>query len=201
VTEYAINGHSGKKGGRIAILNPLESAIITKMDAKQFDQECWLETTRLTLQPTLVADAPALFQLLKDPTMYTFTGADPPVRVEELRQRITRWESRKSADGAETWLNWTVRLKADDSVIGHMQTSLRAENAELAWVVGIPFQGQGYAKEAVQAIASFLRSNLSVRKFTASIHPQHAASQAVARSIGLAATRSVTSEGEQVWTN
>jgi RimJ/RimL family protein N-acetyltransferase len=56
--------------------------------------------------------------------------------------------------------------------------------AEIAWVVGTPWQGQGIATEAARALVAWLR-NRSVRTVIAHIHPRHHASAAVAAAAGL----------------
>ncbi|MCX3061294.1 GNAT family N-acetyltransferase [Streptomyces beihaiensis] len=69
--------------------------------------------------------------------------------------------------------------------------------AEVAWVVGHPFQGRGYATEGALAMTRWLRG-AGVRGLRAHIHPGHDASARVARALGLAATPE-TVDGELVW--
>jgi len=67
----------------------------------------------------------------------------------------------------------------------------------VAWVIGVPSQGRGYATEAAAALVAHLRA-LGVRTITAHVHPDHAASAAVAAAIGLLPTDE-TERGERVW--
>lgn len=60
-----------------------------------------------------------------------------------------------------------------------------------------PYQGQGYAVEAVRAMVAWLRQH-GVRSLVAHIHPDQAASNAVARGIGLAPTGEIVA-GEIRW--
>lgn len=69
--------------------------------------------------------------------------------------------------------------------------------AEVAWVVGTPWQGQGFAAEAARALVGWLRWQ-SVRTVIAHIHPDHHASAAVARAIGLEPTDD-WQDGEVRW--
>jgi RimJ/RimL family protein N-acetyltransferase len=163
------------------------------------DQDWTLQTNRLLLSPMLAADAEQLFDLLKEPSLYTFTRAGPPSSLQSLRQRIRFWEQRRSPDGQEVWLNWTVRLRADQTVVGYVQASIKATHAELAWIVGLPFQGHGYASEAMVAVVSWLNHFLKIGEVRANIHPSHSASQRVATRIGLQLNGQLTPEGEQVW--
>ena len=54
-------------------------------------------------------------------------------------------------------------------------------------MVGAAWQGRGYATESAQALVSWLRER-GVVTITAAIHPDHAASAAVARRAGLVPT-------------
>ncbi len=69
--------------------------------------------------------------------------------------------------------------------------------AEIAWLVGLAWQGQGYATEAAKAMVAWLAAN-GVVTITASVHPDHVASESVARRVGLAPTHQVI-ENERVW--
>ncbi len=64
-------------------------------------------------------------------------------------------------------------------------------------MVGAAWQGRGYASESAQALVGWLREH-GVVTFTATIHPDHAASAAVARRAGLAPTAE-RADGETVW--
>jgi RimJ/RimL family protein N-acetyltransferase len=60
-------------------------------------------------------------------------------------------------------------------------------SAALAWVVATSRQGEGLATEATRAAVDWLRDR-GVTRFVAHIHPDHGASAAVARHLGLAPT-------------
>jgi RimJ/RimL family protein N-acetyltransferase len=62
-----------------------------------------------------------------------------------------------------------------------------ARTAALAWVVATSRQGEGLATEAARAARDWLREH-GVARFVAYVHPDHGASAAVARHLGLAAT-------------
>ena len=70
-------------------------------------------------------------------------------------------------------------------------------SAELAWVIATSRQGEGLATEAARAAMDWLRDQ-GVTRFVAHVHPDHAASAAVARHLGLVAT-DVRHEGEVRW--
>jgi len=69
--------------------------------------------------------------------------------------------------------------------------------AEVAWVVGVPWQGRGYAAEAARALVGWLEA-AGVGEIVAHIHPDHVASARVAAGAGLVATADEV-DGERVW--
>lgn len=164
------------------------------------DNVAWtLQSSRLNLTPMVQADAPDLFALLKEPALHEFSTTPPPASSHEVQERIRLWESRRSPTGDELWLNWTVRLKRSGLAVGYIQATVTEEAAELAWVIGAPFQRQGYATEASRCAMTWLLGYFSVAELRASIHPDHIASQRVAARVGLQPSGQLTHEGEAFW--
>jgi len=163
------------------------------------DADWNLETERLLLAPMVEADSEALFELLKNPAVHDFTGSKPPGSADDVKAKIRRRESRRSPAGDELWLNWTLRLKSDQAVVGYVQAGVRARGADLAWVIGVPFQRQGFASEASQRVLHWLCDDLCVNELRANIHPNHIASTRVARRLGFSRSGETTDDGEDVW--
>jgi RimJ/RimL family protein N-acetyltransferase len=157
-----------------------------------------ISTERLDLVPLTAKDAEDLFPLLEDPSLGRFTGETPPADVEAVRAGFSRWEARRSPDGAELWLNWVVRLRDDARAVGYVQATVGDGDAAIAWVVGTAFQRQGFATEAGHALIAWLRDTLGVPSIVGSIHPDNVASQTAAHRIGLRPTDR-RHEGEVVW--
>jgi RimJ/RimL family protein N-acetyltransferase len=157
-----------------------------------------IDTARLTLVPLAAGHADEMVAVLADPQLYAFTGGAPPSR-EALRGRYERWAA-GSPDPAVSWCNWAIRLRSADCLTGTVQATISTHGepvAEIAWVVGIQWQGQGIATEAARALVGWL-GRQSVRTVIAHIHPRHRASAAVAAAAGLAATRQSVA-GETRW--
>jgi RimJ/RimL family protein N-acetyltransferase len=134
-----------------------------------------LRSERLTLEPVAAAHADELAPLLDDPDLHAFTGGEP-LPLGALRERYARLE------GAEDRLNWIVRAGPD--AVGYVQATVEGDAAEVAWVIGVAHQRRGYAGEAAAAMVAWLRTQ-GVGRIAANIHPDHAASIAVARHLGL----------------
>ncbi|MGH2877620.1 MAG: GNAT family N-acetyltransferase [Solirubrobacteraceae bacterium] len=160
---------------------------------------CRLESERLVLEPLRSEHAGELAPVLGDAALHHYIGGRPP-DAAEVRARVARQVAGRSPDGLERWLNWTVRERKSGQVVGTVQATVTGPGgcavAELAWVLGIAHQRQGFAREAAGLVASWLHArHMTLR---AHIHPGHRASNAVARSIGLRPT-DVIKDGERRW--
>jgi RimJ/RimL family protein N-acetyltransferase len=158
-----------------------------------------MSTERLELLPLRVEYAEEMAVVLSDPALHTFIGGTPATE-SALRTRYERITA-GSPDPAVTWLNWVIRLRADDCLVGTVQATVSASGegatAEIAWVVGTPWQGRGIATEAVRGLVDWL-SRQPVEGVIAHIHPDHHASAAVATAAELTPTDEMH-EGEIRW--
>jgi RimJ/RimL family protein N-acetyltransferase len=129
----------------------------------------------------------------------TIATVTMPPELEPLRERYRRLAAGRSADGSEVWFNWIVRRAADQAAVGVVQATVTADGsaAEVAWEVGVPWQGRGIASEAAAAMVEWLIAR-GVRSISATIHPDHDASAQVAARAGLAPTDEIV-DGETVW--
>ena len=149
----------------------------------------------IRLDPVRVADAAEMVQVLAAPELYSYIGGRPPT-LGELTEQYRRQAVGRSPDGREEWLNWIVRV--DGTAVGYVQATVHGGvRAVLAWVIGLPWQGRGYATEAANELVGLLRGR-GVRRIEAYIVPGHAGSERVAERIGLTPTGHL-SEGEQMW--
>jgi len=155
-----------------------------------------LRTPRLALTPLAVEDAVEMIEVLSAPDLYAFTGGEAP-SFEQLETRY-RVQVEGASRPGETWHNWIVRL--DGAAIGYVQATVVGEEAELGWVIGVPWQRQGYAAEASAAMQTWLAGE-GVTRFFAHIHPGHVASNLVAAGLGFRPNGKVDDEGEAIWSS
>ncbi|GGR07196.1 GNAT family N-acetyltransferase [Kitasatospora griseola] len=148
-----------------------------------------IHTDRLTLLPLQAEHADEMAAVLSDPGLHTFIGGAPD-SAQSLRARYERWAA-GSPDPAESWCNWVIQLRDAACLAGTVQATITADDrgaaAEIAWVVGTPWQRRGIATEAAQGLVAWLRKH-SVHTVIAHIHPDHEASSAVATAAGLTPT-------------
>ncbi|HKX75113.1 MAG TPA: GNAT family N-acetyltransferase [Acidimicrobiia bacterium] len=153
-------------------------------------------TERLRLVPLNVDNAERLASVLGDAAIYEFIGGQPDSE-DELRERY-RWLAQAEPDSSEErWFNWVVEEASTATAIGTVQATVSGAEAEVAWIIGVEWQGQGFAKEAAGALVQWLLSR-GVKTISANVHPDHAASAAVASAAGLLATGDRV-DGEVVW--
>jgi RimJ/RimL family protein N-acetyltransferase len=159
-----------------------------------------LETPRLRLTAVCEADAEEMAVVLGDARLHEFIGGSP-LGAPELRAQYRRWAA-GSGSPDEFWLNWVVRRRKTGVAVGTMQATVTpgargGPAAEVAWVVGVPWQGRGFAAESAAALVAWL-TGAGVADVTACIHPWHRASERVAERVGFTLTRE-TVVGERVW--
>lgn len=155
-----------------------------------------LHTARLRLDPLRPEDAVEMAAVLVDPELYEFTGGEP-VGPAQLEVRY-RMQVAGSGRDDETWLNWIVRLAATGEAAGYVQATVTPAATDVAWVIGLAWQGRGYAREAAAAICDWLRA-AGVTRITAHVPLAHDRSNGVAAAIGLRPTDEVDADGERVW--
>ncbi|MDJ0383120.1 GNAT family N-acetyltransferase [Streptomyces sp. G-G2] len=179
-----------------------------------------IAAARVDLVPLGVGHAAEMAGVLADPALHRFIGGEP-AGPDALRARYAR-QSAGSPDPAVLWGNWVLLLRGEGRLVGAVQATVEAGTAEVAWVIGTPWQGRGLATEAARALVAALTTGRPAGATTvraaahapvthapvahapvahtvvAHVHPDHHASAAVASACGLAPT-SVVQDGEVRW--
>jgi len=138
-----------------------------------------------------------MFPVLVDRELYQFTGGEPPRSLVDVERWFSALETRLSPDSSERWLTWIVQLIESSISIGYVQATVKDGKADLAWLIGVNWQGQGYATEATGMLAGWLADN-QIDKMTAHLHTDHKVSQRIARSVGLHRS-GLLHDGEEIW--
>ncbi|NUP81894.1 MAG: GNAT family N-acetyltransferase [Nonomuraea sp.] len=150
-----------------------------------------MDTARLQILPLRVEHAEEMAAVLDDQRLHEFIGGTPATPAE-LRARY-----RRQVAGPPGWRNWVLRLREDGHLVGYVQATVDEKTAELAWVIGTPWQGRGLAAEAAEALVGWCEEQ-GMETVVAHIHPDHAASAAVAARVGLHPTGRMH-DGEVRW--
>jgi RimJ/RimL family protein N-acetyltransferase len=149
-----------------------------------------LETPRPLLIPRLGAHADAAYSLLQDEAIYEWISLDKPTDLDALRAHWTRIESRISTDGTEAWPVWTVTTRTDGTLVGQVDASVddKLVCTNLGYYFFPDYWGQGYASEAVRAVADHLVQR-GIHRLVATVTVGNHASAQVLKKAGFSFTR------------
>jgi RimJ/RimL family protein N-acetyltransferase len=105
-----------------------------------------------------------------------------------LRERYRRLEKRRSPDGTALWLNWAV--VSGVTAVGFVQATVAVDlsEAEIAYVIGMPFWSSGIGTEAVRLLLEFLREQLHIRNAVATVDNRNVRSLRLLRRLGFLTT-------------
>jgi len=111
---------------------------------------------RLVLEPLRPDHAEALYAGLQDRRIYEWIPLAPPRSVERLRERLTN--ALREREGDEISLAWAALRTADGACVGKLDAEVLARGiaTNIGYMFFPPHWGQGYASEAVRALADHL---------------------------------------------
>ena len=140
---------------------------------------------RLTLRELSMEDLPSLHKILCEPSVARFSGEHPKT-IKELCQRHEAYI--RGAYHFHGYGLWGIFLNTTGKLIGRcgFETGLLDSNPviEIGYFVSRRFQGQGYAKEAIE-ISLSLCSRFGFSEIFAVIHPDNAPSLHLAEKFGM----------------
>lgn len=135
-----------------------------------------IETERLLIEPVQQHHAAHMIDILSHPDLYLYIPFDPP-DLEKLTARYARWEPRISPDENEIWLNWVIRLRENNELIGDLQAGYKEDKiAYIAYLLGGEHQNRGYAYESVSALIAFLFKDIGITAIQSYIDTRNAKS-------------------------
>jgi RimJ/RimL family protein N-acetyltransferase len=154
-------------------------------------------TPRAELRRTRLEDAPALFQALKAPEIYTYLPRRPPRDAGDMALHFARIMEETAPNRGDQWLNWTAWRRSDNTALGTLEATVRSDcTVVVGYVFGLAHRGQGYARECVGAMIEAL-AHCGARAFEAIVDVRNERSQGLARALGFRheETRGI----DQIW--
>lgn len=135
-------------------------------------------TERLRIEPLGHEHADGLFAALDDPLVGAHIGGPDVTTLDALHQRIDLLAAGPpESDLGERWLNWVARRAVDDVVVGRLEaTTYDGGWAEIAYVFGPAFWGQGFATEGTAWMIGHLREHHGTTEVWAAVHPDNTGS-------------------------
>lgn len=155
-----------------------------------------LETDRCMLRETTVEDVGDFYSIYSEPSITAYME-DLFADVEEEKQYIRDYIEK--VYGYYEFGVWTVIEKETGAVIGRAGLSCREgfEEPELGFVIGVPWQGKGYAYEICKAILKYGVEELEFTKIQALVQPGNAASISLCEKLGMKSVGQVNVEQEE----
>lgn len=155
-----------------------------------------LETERLAVRESTVEDVDAFYEIYKEPSITAYMENLFPTRQEEsayIEEYIDK------VYGFYDFGIWTVLEKESGKVVGRAGLSYREgyEEPELGFVIGVPWQGRGYAREVCEAILEYGRRVLGFNRIQAFVRPENFPSLSLCRSLGFHTAESVECQGTE----
>jgi len=157
------------------------------------DFEAVLVTPRLYLEPLTREHAARLFSGVQDPLLYRYYAGAPPQSLDDLVRQYAAWETRKSPDGSETWLNYAVRTK-EGAYVGWVQATIRGDAATIGYDIFSPFWSRGYGSESCAELVRLLRTVQSIKSIKAVVDTENLPSIRLLEKLGFTHTYTGPSE-------
>jgi len=142
-----------------------------------------LATDRLQVRETIPEDVDAFYAIYSHPAVTKYMEGLYP-EVEQEKQYV-----REYIEKIYTYYGfgvWTVVEKESGAVIGRAGISYREgfEIPELGFVIGVPWQGKGYAEEACRAILDYGWKALGFDQVQALVEPGNQSSVRLCEKLG-----------------
>lgn len=153
-----------------------------------------LTTNRCIIRETTVDDADSFYEIYKEPSITYYMEdlyADKAEEIAYIQDYI------KNVYGFYGYGMWTVLEKTSGQVIGRAGLNWREgfDIPELGFVIGVPWQRQGYAYEVCQAILEYGRKELKFTRFQALVMEGNDKSERLCRKLGFTYLEDIILEG------
>jgi RimJ/RimL family protein N-acetyltransferase len=139
-----------------------------------------LTTERLTLRPLMMSDTPALHAWLSDPEVMRYWSTLPHTDIKQTEAWVLG-----SLDAMIKGEAQDFAVLLEDRIIGRVAFW---HGDEIGFFFDPKMQGQGYAREALRAIAAYGFATLGFKEIRADVDPDNRASLRVLERVGFVRT-------------
>lgn len=143
---------------------------------------------RVLLRPLEVAEAPVVVAYRREPSVARFQGwgvVDPG----EIERDLASMQTRTPCDVPGPWFQLAVIERATGAIAGDIGVRILGEAhdaAEIGYTIAPPYQGHGYATEAVSAACAWMFGPRGLSRVIAVMDARNLPSIAVAENAGFA---------------
>ena len=149
-----------------------------------FDVFPVLETERLRLRESRLADAEGIFAVLSSEAVTRHYNLSPLADVEEAEALVER---RAAAFRRQERIRWAIARREDDVVIGscgYIHWNRESRRAEVGYELHSDWQERGLMREALSAALSFGFDRMDLNRVEALVVPENEPSQRLLRRLG-----------------
>jgi RimJ/RimL family protein N-acetyltransferase len=196
---HAGNRDASFAGARYAFENPQElSPEYLERIYRRYAGIPWdiLDTARCLIRETKESDIDAFYEIYKEPSITRYMENLYEDRDEEREYIRTYIEK---VYGFYEFGVWTVIERKSGNIIGRAGLSYREgfEEPELGFVIGVPWQRQGYAYEVCSAILGYAKEQLEFDRVQVLVEPGNTASVSLCEKLGFTDSHSIVAEGKE----
>jgi RimJ/RimL family protein N-acetyltransferase len=144
-----------------------------------------LLTSRLSISPLAASDLDAFVSYRQDPAIARYQGWDADYSKEQGKSLIDSQRA-VTLPSHGNWLQLGLRHREDGQLVGDVAIHNLDEperSVELGFTIARPYQGKGFAKEAVSEVMAHLREH-KFSKFVANTDARNAPSIAILTRLG-----------------
>lgn len=153
-----------------------------------------LTTDRCLIRETGVEDLDTFYKIYEEPSVTQYTEGLYPERAQE---EAYLQDYKENMYYFYNYGVWTICDRVTGQVIGRAGFSNREgyEDPELGFVIGVPWQRQGYATEVCEALLKYGREELGFERVQMLVMPENRVSLRLAEKLGFHRQDQVTWEG------
>ena len=145
-----------------------------------------IDTERLSLRPLSIDCLRATHSYASDPENTRYMVNLPVDSVGETEDFIRRAEEQWRRETPE-YLEFAV-FRGEEQIGGATCFFQNDKEGELGWILRRDCQGQGYAREAVEALMDYIRREWGIHRFVAHCDSENAGSYRLMERLGMRCT-------------
>lgn len=155
-----------------------------------------LETARCKVRETTVEDVDSFYQIYAEPSITRYMENLFADRDEEIAYTKDYIEKVYAFYG---YGMWTILEKESGAVVGRAGIIWREgyDVPELGFVIGVPWQGRGYAFEVCKAILVYAKEELAMEQMQALVQKENEKSLRLCEKLGFARDGEVWEDGAE----
>ena len=143
--------------------------------------EVFARTGRLLVRRFRLADVDVFGAYRSDPDIARYQSWDAPFPAADAQRLVAEFVA--ADERAPGWFQYALELRTTQALIGDVALNRQGTRAELGFTLARPYQGQGYATEAVRCLLDRVFGE-GVRDVTAEFDPRNLASARLLERVG-----------------